>query len=627
MRTRIAALAALTALTMAGCGAAPVGSPAAIEAPGTWTVLTYSIADTNLEPFMMTDLDELGEVGTQERLNLVALVDRSEGYSDQPVLGLPDWSGGRLIEVGEAEAEVLEDLGDINTGDPAVLAEFIAAGIEQYPADHYALVISDHGASWPGVGADGSFDNDSLTLAEIDEGIADGLAAGGVEKLDLLGFDACLMATYEVASELADVSNRLVASQELEPGHGWDYTAFEVLAANPDATTDDLGSAIIDGFKAQADDEGTSVDITLSLVDLNQMDAVNAALTEFTEVLVDRAEGIGPTVGRTLADTLGFGNSPDPNQDTHMADLAIFTSEIGVNLLFASDAADDVTRAVNDAVLDRVDGQATQGATGLSIYFPPQVDYFDEDYRDLENLGGWMEFLEAYYGEGDDISDDPVLTDGAEITFGADGITIVGSFDEDTADNLAYAFIRYGVVEADGSVTFLGEEDAELSDDGSGTATGVYDTTYLALSDGIDTTTAYLSLYGDRDAGVVTADVPLSYYSPDGGEAGDLILSATIDVDSGETLGATYYVYDDEAGTYGEFAPEPDWIVVPVVLNVLEDGTEEWLLTSDVGLYADLDSLTYELNPLPSGTQLYLELIVVDFGGNTDSVSGVIAVP
>ncbi len=60
---------------------------------------------------------------------------------------------------------------------------------------------------------------------------------------------------------------------------------------------------------------------------------------------------------------------------------------------------------------------------------------------------------------------------------------------------------------------------------------------------------------------------------------------------------------------------------------VLDDGTEEWLLSSDVGLYADLEAITYDFATLPSGTELYLELIVVDFGGNTDSVSGVVTVP
>jgi hypothetical protein len=59
----------------------------------------------------------------------------------------------------------------------------------------------------------------------------------------------------------------------------------------------------------------------------------------------------------------------------------------------------------------------------------------------------------------------------------------------------------------------------------------------------------------------------------------------------------------------------------------MPDGTEEWIQTTDVGLYADLNSLVYDLPALDSGTELYLELVVTDFGGNTDSVYAVVSVP
>lgn len=629
MRARFPSLLGSAALifTLAACSTTV--PPAAVSAvdTGSWTVMTFSIADTNLEPFMMTDLEELGDVGTQEGLNVVALVDRSAEYSEEAVLGLDPWSGAKYLEINQNEAVVLEEMGDINTGDPNVLADFIARAIFDYPADHYALIISDHGASWPGVGADGSFDDDVLSLAELDAALAAGLTAANLDTLDLLGFDACLMATYEVASTLQDRAQRLVASQELEPGHGWDYRAIDTIADDGTATVDELGSAIIDGFEAQAQDEGTESDITLSMIDLTKMGAVDDALAAFTDVLVERASAVGPTVGRTLASTLGFGQSPDPDQDTHMADLASLTSEIGVQLLFAAPAADNVTRAINDAVVDRVAGQATQGATGMSIYFPPTVEYFNSDYRDLPNLGGWMDFLTAYYAEGADIADEPEIDD-ANITFGDDGVTISGTFDITTGNNLSSAYIRYGIVESDGSITFLGEQDATLFEEGTGSAGGTYDLTYLELTDGIDTVYGYLSLFGNTgDDEVVSAEIPLLYYAPDGSETGDLVLSMTLDPSTGDILNLTYYVYDPDAGTYGEFTPEPGWIIKPIVLNVLEDGTEQWVVTSDTGLFADPAGLRYDLVSLPSELSLFLELIVVDFGGNTASVSGTVTVP
>ena len=43
------------------------------------------------------------------------------------------------------------------------------------------------------------------------------------KKLDVIGFDACLMSMLEVGYAMRDVGNTLVGSEELEPGPGWKY--------------------------------------------------------------------------------------------------------------------------------------------------------------------------------------------------------------------------------------------------------------------------------------------------------------------------------------------------------------------------------------------------------------------
>lgn len=629
--TRVSLSLALALSLAVGVSACSAEEESAAE-PGSWTILTYSIADTDLEPFLMEDLDELGEVGSDAALNLVALVDRAEDYGDDPVLGLDGWVGGQLLEIGQGEATVIEEMGELNTGDPGVLADFIERGITDYPAENYALLISDHGASWPGVGGDESADEDSLTLAELDEALATGLSAAGVEQLDLLGFDACLMATYEVASALAPHAQRLLASQELEPGHGWDYTALDVIAENGGATVDELGAAIIDGFEAQAKEQETQTEITLSLIDLTRMGEVDAALAEFTQNLIDQGAAAAPVVGRTLAQTLGFGRSPDPEEDSHMTDLGILAGEIGVDALYASDAADDLVRAVNDVVLYKVDGQATRGATGLSIYFPPTPELFVEDYRSLADAGGWAEFLLSYYGSATALPEEQqarFTSENAEVFFDDDGLTISGTFDPALFDTIAESYIRYGVVEDDGSVTFIGQEPAEVADDGSGLVVGVYDLTQLTISDGEDTVSAYLELGAETD-GVFSISVPMGYYSPDDVDSEsyqDALLSLTVDAASGDVLNEMYYSYKPSTGMYGQLAAKPDGIIVPEVLNVLDDGSEEWLATDDYGLYAKLADLSYDFPALPSGTQLFIELWVVDFAGNGQAVSALVEVP
>ena len=195
-----------------------------------WTVLHYSMADTNLEPFMVEDVNELGAVGSNDNLHVREFMDRSAEYGDDELLDQGSWVGGRVLDLGApGVTEVVSDLGEVDSADPALLAQFIADGISEHRAGHYALIISDHGASWPGIGPDEGSDYDVLDLAEITEAISTGLEQAGVDKLDLLGFDACLMANYEVASAVAPLADRLVASQELEPGHGWNSVSYTHL--------------------------------------------------------------------------------------------------------------------------------------------------------------------------------------------------------------------------------------------------------------------------------------------------------------------------------------------------------------------------------------------------------------
>jgi hypothetical protein len=642
-RRTVAALAALAlVISLAACttGNTPTENGGDGPAAGSWTVLTYSIADTDLEPFMMADLGEMGEVGSHGGLNLVALVDRSADYSAEPVLGQPDWTGGKLLHILPGGSEVMDDLGPVDTGDPAVLSDFIARGIRAYPAEHYAVIISDHGASWPGVGGDESAGGDSLSLAELNDAIGSGLSAAGVAKLDLLGFDACLMATYEVASTLAPRADRLLASQELEPGHGWNYTALETAADG--ATTDELGSALINGFKAQAETEGDAAEITLSLIDLGKLPAVDAALAAFSSSLVGRGAGLAPVVGRTLASTLGFGRSPDPAEDSFMTDLGILAGEIGQGDTAEADAAETLVQAISAAVVDKVDGQSTAGATGLSIYFPPRKAYFADGYRALGTAGGWLDFLTSYYTAGGAIPGDEKarFTGGdAEVSFDAEGLSISATLDPAGLGNAASASVRYGLIEVDGSVTYLGERPATVDEGGTGRVRGSYDLTQLTLRDGTDTTPAYAQLgddagtatpASDSGSGSVTIDVPMAYYSP-GDVAGetyqDVLLSLTLDRASGNVLNETYFAYDDKLGSYGELTADPAGIIVPERLNVQGDGSESWVGTSDYGLYADLPALHYAFARLPSGSRLRVDLTVTDFGGNSATASGTATVP
>jgi Clostripain family. len=621
----VVALAGLTACV--GGPSSPIGGP--LVAPDSWTIMTYSIADTNLEPAMLEDIEELGQVGTRPGLNLVALVDRAEGYTDTSVLGLPDWTGAKLLEIGRGTATELYDYGPLNTGDPATLQAFIRESIRAYPAANYGLVISDHGASWPGIGDDESHNHDTLTLSELEQAISGAIAETGVDGLDLLGFDACLMATYEVATTMAPYADILVASQELEPGHGWDYRSFE--AAFRGASPSELGSAIVDGFEAQAISYGTSIDITLSVVDLANFGVVDTALREFAQAMTDRVRDVAPAVGRNLAETLGFGTHPNPAYDRHMKDLGILAGEISVDAVDVADEAEAVVRAVNDVVLDNVVGQATRGATGLSIYFPPNGQFYNRDYTAVAEDTGWVDFLTTYYEAGGAIDPGDLpsfVTNDALVEFDNGGVWVGGTFGDGAEENIAEVVLYYGILRDDGTIDYLGDKSGYVSDDGSNRASAFYNLGYLSLSDGEDSALAYLGYSQDRGSGSATVSVPLDYYAPDTGDRTEALLELSLDAATGNIVSETYYGYVPESDQWGQLTADPRGEIIPFIERFSPDTQEfSWVPTTDTGLYADLSRLQYLVDPLPSGLRLVLELWVYDFGGNGDYVSAVITVP
>jgi hypothetical protein len=642
-----AACAAALLLTTACSGGSGDGDADKTEAAAShtgregdgWTVLHYSMADTNLEPFMVADVNELGQVGSNDNLQVREFMDRSTEYGEDPLLDQGDWVGGRVLDLAEpGTSELVDELGDVNSADPATLAAFIADGIKTHRAGHYALIISDHGASWPGIGPDEGTapEYDVLDLAEITQAISDGLAEAGVDRLDLLGFDACLMANYEVASAVAPLADRLVASQELEPGHGWDYTALQVLADDPDTSADAFGEALLDGFAAQAEASGTQDEITLSMIDLTRMGAVDEAVDGFAEAMEEHSATVAPAVGQSEAETLAFGKSPDESQDKHLSDLGLLAGAIGEAAPEVAGPADDVVAALDAAVLDSVDGVVTDGATGLSIYLPPVIDLADPAYLDVSTADEWSGFLDAYYGAGEAIPEDEQaqFTDsatGPEVTFDDGGITLTGTFDPAGLDNITEASISYAIVNDDSSITYYGEEIAEFDDSGSAPmATGTYDLTVMQLDDGYDTAYAYCALDLSDDLKTAFFDIPMTYYAstdPRQRDPQDALLSMVLDIDKGEFDSETLYIYDEESGGYGELAPDPEGIIVPDVLTVTGAGEQVWEPTTDVGLYADIPNLSYDFVALDPGTQVQADLTIYDFGGNASTISSLVEVP
>jgi hypothetical protein len=197
----------------------PAQAPATGQKSGKWTIMLYQDADDRvLEKDIFIDLNEAEEVGSKGNVNIVAQVDRYRGGFS----GDGNWTDTRRFYVSYdpdlnrlASKEVMK-LGEANMSDGRTLVDFVKWAAKNYPADHYVLILSDHGMGWPGGFTDptarghGPSDvplsralGDILYLNELDQSLAKIQAETGIEKFDIIGLDACLMGMAEVYDALA----------------------------------------------------------------------------------------------------------------------------------------------------------------------------------------------------------------------------------------------------------------------------------------------------------------------------------------------------------------------------------------------------------------------------------------
>ena len=599
-----------------------------VNSDESWTILVYLMGDTDLEEFAIGDVLEMASIPTSPNFNIITLFDRSETYTSESILNVPDFTDTKIFQIINSELTILrDDLGEKNLGSSETFAEFIEYGLSAFPADKTGLILWDHGAGWPGMGPDEDSGDDILTLQEMVLGLESGLANSNIQKLDLIGFDACLMATYEVAKSMAPFANVMVASQELEPGHGWDWKALEVITHNPSIEAAELGIEIANAYQSQATAFGTDIDITLSVIDLTKIDILDEAIRELSNSFLEASLEISPKLGLSVNNSLRFGKSPNPLDDSQMSDLGDFAATLGLYEPSLLRDSNNLIDAMADILINQVTGPATRSATGLSIYFPELGEYANEDYLEIPGLDNWVNLLSEYFSSQESIPDNKkanLVTDTFEPSYylDEDGLSITAQFDIATEENLVESVIYYGISENDGSILFIGEEPGEISDDGTGLVEGFYDLTALTMSDGINTVYAYSQI--TTDDSYLYLDIPLAYLPPGELEARpeklrDVVLSLTI-TETGEILSEIYYEID-ESGQWGELTADPEGLIFPIFSFMSPDFTFEWIADTELGLYADLPDLEYNFEPLESGVGFTAELWIFDFGGNSDYVT------
>ncbi len=294
-----------------------------------------------------------------------------------------------LNEAGDTLEEVASTGQSANMGSAETLADFLGYARKNYPAEKYGLIFWDHGGGpLYGFGSDELYGYDGLSIWEMQTALEN--SPFREERLEFVGFDACLMASIEVAAMLSDYSRYLIASEEVEPGSGWDYSFLKAL--NSSADTRALLGTILNSYRTSMEANFWQPDYTLSWVDLEALDDLVAALDGVWSLMREDLEAGGyASLARSRNRTKRFGISAvsDRGSSFDLVDLGHMLDQLGEDYAEVVAAAE---QALDKAVVRQVTN--IEGAGGLSLYYP----YDNKNlYQQGGNLYDFSSLMGAYH--------------------------------------------------------------------------------------------------------------------------------------------------------------------------------------------------------------------------------------
>lgn len=213
------------------------------------------------------------------------------------------------------------------------------------------MILWNHGAgSEAGICFDSTTqDEDGLSILEINNALYDLKDKLGSFHFDFFGCDACMMATYEMAVMLSyyDI-DFFVASEELEPYLGWNYTPWlKKIDRNPDITTAQLCNMIVDSYMKAGKEENPDDYFTLSVIDLKKMGPLQDAMENLGLTLQSKlSDGHEAEIRRGRSRMYTFGSFADGSWDmVNLGAVLDAYSQFDVN------GATNARQALSNAVL------------------------------------------------------------------------------------------------------------------------------------------------------------------------------------------------------------------------------------------------------------------------------------
>lgn len=280
MKLRKLGVMATCLLCLSACEEDDLSTKSTSETENEATILVYMVGENDLSDYMETNISNMmkGYELASTKANILIYKDIDE----QPKLYLIDKTGN-----GTPRKSLIKTYSDQMAVDPEVMKNVINEVFQKYPAQHKALILSSH--------ADGSlYQSNTISKRsfgmEKKNGIYYGMnvtdikdALDNTPYLDVLMFDACMMANVEMAYELRDNAHYLLAAPNSVPAEGFPYHKImsDLLKMDEESL-----KKVLDGYMYYFHNNDVDWDdfVAVSLTDLTKMDQVAVEIDSLCRV-------------------------------------------------------------------------------------------------------------------------------------------------------------------------------------------------------------------------------------------------------------------------------------------------------------------------------------------------------
>ena len=371
-----------------------------------WTILGYFDGNNSQDQapdghsYVIKDVQELEKIDSTEDVQILVMLGsfKTEGYCkyyhiQRHLNEQPDSISSEAL---------LPDPGKKDMSNPMTLRDFLGFGMQKYPAEHYMLIINDHGGGWKGVCSDNVNGSGSwMSLPDLST------ALFGF-TFDIIWFYTPSMATVEAAYQIKDRGEYMIASQfKYRPDNimgatelGKDTAWLPYLTDDPNRDVEIIARKVTEAIYIAA----------IRIAPKKPVHSALIHLPRISELVTDVSN-----LGRSLIDSTGANwrdvwNAWDGSQisdygDSNFVDLLQFAwlieNKSNLDSLIKARAI-DVGISGNDAVrvefLNPYPGPFNY-IHGISIHLPWNQNDFDSvsyAYLDFPTATHWDEFISVF---------------------------------------------------------------------------------------------------------------------------------------------------------------------------------------------------------------------------------------